>query len=561
MLWVKRLRRAALGATEEEEWGDGVERTRRTRDEEYRTSSSNRRRSSNSTQEQGQRVFVDDRGRTIILHKDGHVELLNAASEAAYRSFQIQRESLDEVRSACLAGGRLLLCMESPHLLLVDTRITRGEVAAMRVKLPLSVDTASANMDEDLIALTSSNSVHMCFPTHDHQVERVSCLSSEHLLSVDWLPRKPRALRAVGTDSGQRTVTSQMLLLDPHSKECLEGQRASITFDAKVTGGAGCASDSNLYAIMTEDACFHLIDLRSSRALRKAQLPSPALAASFHPSGGLVTVLIREGKHEFDLLLEGETRSQLFATMRSTESPLKWLLSDLPGEGKDAWLDNVEEEGTSEEEQELVVVLAGRLCGRMSIDLGKLAFGRIGLQEICASWIRAGEVENAIRIMRCSEGGRQRQTCASLIVNFLLRDERGLRMLCSDALRRKFFLSLSQGEWESCEEIVRETKDEQLTETLYFWAGQEGNEQLQGMEGGVWEEERDRMTLKPLWDGDFAAVLRSLKGSGSADDPVLAGLLLESNGQFSEAIRLYEVVEEELVVEEEVEEELVVVES
>mmetsp|Transcript_41882 Transcript_41882/g.132057 ORF Transcript_41882/g.132057 Transcript_41882/m.132057 type:complete len:408 (-) Transcript_41882:17-1240(-) len=383
-----------------------------------------------------------------------------------------------------------------------------------------------------------------------------------------------------------------MLLLDPHSKECLEGQRASITFDAKVTGGAGCASDSNLYAIMTEDACFHLIDLRSSRALRKAQLPSPALAASFHPSGGLVTVLIREGKirfldlalqsltiqsdgsyqHEFDLLLEGETRSQLFATMRSTESPLKWLLSDLPGEGKDAWLDNVEEEGTSEE---LVVVLAGRLCGRMSIDLGKLAFGRIGLQEICASWIRAGEVENAIRIMRCSEGGRQRQTCASLIVNFLLReekaessrravireiatmaeegDERGLRMLCSDALRRKFFLSLSQGEWESCEEIVRETKDEQLTETLYFWAGQEGNEQLQarmaerlkegaaeGMEGGVWEEERDRMTLKPLWDGDFAAVLRSLKGSGSADDPVLAGLLLESNGQFSEAIRLYE---------------------
>eukprot|EP00960_Hanusia_phi_P035432 751707-Hanusia_phi.AAC.3 len=87
------------------------------------------------------------------------------------------------------------------------------------------------------------------------QVKRLSCISSELLLSVDWLPRKPRTLRVVGTDIRRRRLTLQMILMDLHSTDSLEGQRSCLTLtsEQQITGGAGCAHDPNLYAIMTED--------------------------------------------------------------------------------------------------------------------------------------------------------------------------------------------------------------------------------------------------------------------------------------------------------------------
>eukprot|EP00960_Hanusia_phi_P035431 751707-Hanusia_phi.AAC.2 len=124
---------------------------------------------------------MDERGASIVLHNEGRVDLWSTSSEFPVRSFHVCGETLQDVRSVCISGDFLVFCMESSCFLIVRTSAASKEVPAWRFSLPQPADFACINTDEDLIALATPDSIHMCFPTHSHDV---LALNMQLLLAV-----------------------------------------------------------------------------------------------------------------------------------------------------------------------------------------------------------------------------------------------------------------------------------------------------------------------------------------------------------------------------------------
>lgn len=444
----------------------------------------------------------------------------------------------------CSMSARLLLFKAKKKGRALDFAAPAEIVCAKKLKLNQPALQISVNFDSDLMIVLTGTEVLFLHFDAEFKLHSLgfTALPMQACLQVAWVPQKPRTVRVFGqndTETGYHVSSQTLLMPDPvPGVDLIFGPLATLQVSAPVTAVATATHDPDLCVIATQDGCLLLVDLRDSLALRSTSLPAPAFTLRFHPVGGIIVAATGDGSLIFlDLALHRlELQRDLFQRQETLDfssvcdrrlngSPLAlWFPpSPTPGEswsGLDTWIEGSVEAMVDS----LLVVWEHGPASVLALDLGPVAGGRWGAQEVCACWLARGQWSKAEDLI-WSSNGRQRQGCASLLLHGMLREcfnpgqldpsktspaafcpvavdgavrprggvrptrqqfalllsrisqlaqdsgEGVLHSLVADVTRRLYFWSLSQGDLQTCEQIATERGEADLWELLVVWAG------------------------------------------------------------------------------------------